>query len=375
MKKIAKLSLVTAVAVAGLTNVNAASLEEAIKGVDVSGQFRFRFQEKNVDGETTGASTNNETNSDVEVEIGVKVPVNDKVTAVFKIDNAGNHKDNSPSGKGDVEIEDYYFSYADGALTVNAGQQNIPGRLTDGAQGDGMVALYNLGAATVGAAAFANHNVDLSAISYNGSQAVYSVIAMGNVGPVSLLGQYATVEDTVDTFGIKADASIEMIKAGIEYTESELDSKTGVAAASLDDRSTLKAYVSGKAGIVSAKLTYAQTGDNGSGAIDSQANSDGLESASEFLLWNLGSSNRADLELFALDASVALTDKVSLRAAYAAGEQGKAAGKDVEEILGQVTYKMSKNLTSYVRYAEYDSNATSDNADGQRGRVEVKYSF
>ncbi len=376
MKKIAKLSLVAAVAVAGLTNVNAASLEEAIKGVDVSGQFRFRFQEKNVDGETTGASTNNETNSDVEVEIGVKVPVNDKVTAVFKIDNAGNHKDNSPSGKGDVEIEDYYFSYADGALTVNAGQQNIPGRLTDGAQGDGIVALYNLGAATVGAAAFANHNVDVSdVISYNGSQSVYSVIAMGNVGPVSLLGQYATVDETVDTFGVKADASIEMIKAGIEYTESELDAKTGVAQSARDDRSTLKAYVAAKAGILSAKLTYAQTGDNGSGAIDSQVNNDGLETASEFLLWNLGSSNRADLELFALDASVALTDKISFRAAYAAGEQGKAAGKDVEEILGQVTYKMSKNLTSYVRYAEYDSSATSDNSDGQRGRVEVKYSF
>jgi hypothetical protein len=369
MKKIAKLSLVAAVAVSGLTTVNAASLEEAIKGVDVSGQFRFRFQERKVDGSA------HETNSDVEVEVGVKVPVNDNVTAVFKIDNAGNHADTTPGGKGDVEIEDYYFSYANGPLTVNAGQQNIPGRLTDGAQGDGLVALYNAGAFTVGAAAFANHNVDLSAISYDGSQALYSVIAMGNVGPVSLLGQYASVDDTIDTYGVKADASVEMIKVGVEYTESELDAATGVAATALDDRSTFKAYISGNAGIVSAKLSYAKTGDNGSGSIDSQTNSDGLEAASEFLVWNLGSSNRADLDVFAIDASVAVSDKLSLRAAYAAGEQGSAAGKDVEEILGQITYKMSKNLTTYVRYAQFDTSATSDTADGQRGRVEVKYSF
>jgi hypothetical protein len=375
MKKIAKLSLVAAVAVAGLTNVNAASLEEAIKGVDVSGQFRFRFQEKKID--ATGA---NETNSDVEVEVGVKVPVNDNVTAVFKIDNAGNHADNTPgmangnAGKGDLEIEDYYFSYNNDALTVNAGQQNIPGRLTDGNQGDGIVALYNLGAFTVGAAAFANHNVNLGALPLDGSQALYSVIAMGNVGPVSLLGQYASVDDTIKTYGVKADASVEMIKVGVEYTESDLDGMTGVAAAAQDDRSTLKAYISGKAGIVSAKLSYAKTGDNGSGSIDSQANNAGLEAASEFLVWNLGTSNNADMDVFAVDASVALTDKVSLRAAYAAGEIGSAATSDVEEVLGQITYKMSKNLTTYVRYAQFDTSGTSD-ADGQRGRVEVKYSF
>ncbi len=372
MKKIAKLSLVTAVMVAGLTNVNAASLEESIKNVDISGQFRFRFQEKKVDKSTT----TNESNSDVEIEIGVKVPVNDMVTAVFKIDNAGNHKDDSPSGKGDVEIEDYYFSFANNGLTVNAGQQNIPGRLTDAAQGDGIVALQSMGNFTVGAAAFANHNVDVSALgsTYNGSQALYSVIALGNVGPVSLLGQYASVEDTVDTYGVKADVAVDMVKLGLEYTASDIDGATGVASAAQDDRSTLKAYVSAKAGIVSAKLTYAKTGDNGSGSIDSQVNDDGLEAASEFLLWNLGTSNNADMDVVALDASVALTDKISFRAAYATGEIGSATTSDVEEILGQVTYKMSKNLTSYVRYATFDKSGTSDE-DGQRGRVEVKYSF
>lgn len=375
MKKIAKLSLVAAVAVAGLTNVNAASLEEAIKGVDVSGQFRFRFQEKKVDGEvdtgTAATSTNNETGSDVEIEVGVKVPVTENVTAVFKIDNANDDSDDSIT-KADVEIEDYYFSYNAGALTVNAGQQNIPGRMTDGNQGDGIVALYNLGSATVGGAAFANHNVDSTRL--DGSNSLLSVIAMGNVGPVSLLGQYASVEDTVDSYNLKADANFDMVKVGAEYTESELDAATGIASADLDDRSTFKAYVAGNVGIVSAKLTYAATGDNGSGSIDSQVSTAGLEAPAEFLLWNLGTSNKADMDLYAIDASVKVTPKLSLRAAYAAGEIGNSTTNEVNETLGQISYKVSKNLNTYIRYAQFDNSASSD-ADGQRGRVEVRYSF
>ncbi|APW64674.1 hypothetical protein LPB137_01860 [Poseidonibacter parvus] len=375
MKKIAKLSLVAAVAVAGLTNVNAASLEEAIKGVDVSGQFRFRFQEKKVDGESTATlptADNNETGSDVEIEVGVKVPVTENVTAVFKIDNANDDADDANT-KADVEIEDYYFSYNAGALTVNAGQQNIPGRITDGNQGDGIVALYNLGSATIGAAAFADHNVDSTRL--DNSNSVLSAIAMGNVGPVSLLGQYATVADTVDTYNLKADANFDMVKVGVEYTESELDAATGIGAAFRDDRSTLKAYVAGNVGIVSGKLIYAKTGDNGSGSIDSQVSTAGLEAPAEYLLWNLGTSFKSDMEIYGVDASVAVTPKLSLRAAYVEGEVGSLAGKEVYEALGQISYKVSKNLNTYVRYAEFDSNGVNNSADGQRGRVEVKYSF
>ena len=212
MKKIAKLSLVAAVAVAGLTNVNAASLEESIKGVDISGQFRFRAQEKTTTGD----------NSDVEIEIGVKVPVTDTVSAVFKIDMAPN-KDDSDTTKDGIDIEDYYFAYNEGNVTVQAGQQDIPGRMTDGHQGDGIVALYNMGQATVGAAAFMNHDID----GVTGDRAL-SAIAMGNFGPVSLLAQFTDVEDVLQAYNLKADASIEMVKLGVEYTALELDSAMGV---------------------------------------------------------------------------------------------------------------------------------------------------
>jgi hypothetical protein len=347
MKKIAKLSLVAAVAVAGLTTTSsAASLEEAIKGVDVSGQFRFRAEEKNTE------FTTEHTKTDVEVEVGVKVPVTDEVTAVFKIDN-GIDEDDGSNTKGGLNIEDYYFSYNSGALTVNAGQQNIPGRLTDGAQGDGVVALYNLGAFTVGAAAFMDHNVDTV------EQAMAtSVIAMGNVGPASLLAQYVDVDDVAKAYNLKADVSIDMIKAGLEYSETDYDANN-------EDHNTFKAYVAGNVGIVSATLAYASTGDNGSGSIDGEA-----EAASEFLLWQMGSFGKSDLSAVALDVTAQVTDKISLRAAYGDGEV--AGNTDVTETLAQISYKVAKNLNTYVRYSEYEV-GNADSVD--RARLEVKYSF
>ena len=366
MKKIAKLSLVAAVAVAGLTNVNAASLEESIKGVDVSGQFRFRAQDV-----TNGGDT-----SDVEIEVGVKVPVTETVSAVFKLDFAGDKSDTNVT-EDSLDIEDYYFAYNEGNVTVQAGQQDIPGRMTDGHQGDGIVALYNLGQATVGAAAFMNHDI----AGVTGDRAL-SAIAMGNFGPVSLLGQYTDVEDVAGAYNLKADASIEMFKFGVEYTALDLDD--AITTVNDDDRSTFKAYVAAKAGIVSGTFTYAKTGDNGSGSLDNVTMSE-TETPSEYLLWNLGTAanatgtadgigRNADMELFAIDASVKVTDKISLRAAYAGGEHGNGANNDVYEALGQISYKVSKNLNTYVRYADFDnSNASDDNE--QRARVEVKYTF
>ena len=60
MRKISKLSLVAAVAVAGFSTANAQPLEEAIKNVEVSGSVVYRYNDYSNDvvgGES--AQTNN----------------------------------------------------------------------------------------------------------------------------------------------------------------------------------------------------------------------------------------------------------------------------------------------------------------------------
>ena len=92
MNKIVKLSLVTAVALAGLTTVNAASLEEAIKGVDVSGLMRYRYDDTKVkDGKSKQLN-------DYDIEVNVKIPVNDSVKAVLKIDMGGDYRADDAKG-------------------------------------------------------------------------------------------------------------------------------------------------------------------------------------------------------------------------------------------------------------------------------------
>ncbi len=56
MKKFVKLSLVAAVAVAGLTTANAKPLEEAIKGVDVSGTVAYQYNDRSSDNTTVDAN-------------------------------------------------------------------------------------------------------------------------------------------------------------------------------------------------------------------------------------------------------------------------------------------------------------------------------
>lgn len=362
MKKFAKLSLVAAVAVAGFTSANAGSLEEAIKNVDISGQFRYRMEER------SGDVTTHDSKTDVEVEVTAKVPVTDSVTAVFKIDY-GTAQSDGDNTKGSFNLEDYYFSYVNGGLTTTFGQQNVPGRMTDGAQGDGLVALYNFGSVTVGAASF----MDVTAVdANNGSDRnLNSVIAMGSIGPVSLVGQYANLDNVADAYNLKADIKAGPVMAGLEYTDLDLDSE--FASANNGDRSTLKAYVSGSVSIVSAKLTYAATGDNGSGSLDNQLKQN-IETPSEFLLWNLGTGFNADMDVIALDLSFALSDKLSLRTAYADGEIGNSNTNEVNEALIQVSYKVSSNLNTYIRYAQFDNDA-SDNEEEERARIEIKYSF
>ncbi len=49
-----------------------------------------------------------------------------------------------------------------------------------------------------------------------------------------------------------------------------------------------------------------------------------------------------------------------------------------QEVYGQLTYKMSKNLNTYLRYGTYDEkiNSTGEKVQDQtRGRIQVAYTF
>ena len=73
MRKISKISLVAAVAVAGFSTANAQPLEEAIKNVDVSGSVVYRYDSFNNSEATSGGITSGKNNYKIGLNLSSKV--------------------------------------------------------------------------------------------------------------------------------------------------------------------------------------------------------------------------------------------------------------------------------------------------------------
>ena len=212
MKKIAKISLVAAVAVAGLTSANAQQLEQAIKGVEVSGSVVYRYNDYNndtnyavegknrtlasdnggkvdTDGNNTeggaynGTSTkNNGTNSysdnNYKVGLNVAAPVNEfvKFNSRFLVadakgefagastPNGGLDSQDNGDTNVDVELSNAYFGFTGFKnTTINAGKQGLTTPWTVATQidgneqtGTGLLALHTLNQNVTFAGAYFN---------------------------------------------------------------------------------------------------------------------------------------------------------------------------------------------------------------------------
>lgn len=106
------MSLVAAVAVAGLTTANAGSLEDAIKNIDVSGAARLRLQSSNI---ATG--TNDYSKDGYTVDIATKVSDDTTVTVSFGAKDV-NSGDNATVAAGAVGFTGFNVTYTGVANTT-----------------------------------------------------------------------------------------------------------------------------------------------------------------------------------------------------------------------------------------------------------------
>ncbi|MBP9491091.1 MAG: major outer membrane protein [Aliarcobacter sp.] len=419
MKKIAKLSLVAAVAVAGLTTANAQPLEEAIKNVEVSGSVVYRYNDYNNDSKTTNDSTTNN-NYKVAANLSSKVNEDVKFNSRFLVGNdQGNFagpldtQDGSDSNV-DVELSNAYFGYTGIAnTTVNVGKQGLTTPWTvaidsDGNEqtGTGILALSTVGPVTLAAAYFNQTNLDKSTdASHNGvklfdtarkagdplygsdsalagSANVATVGAIANLDVVTLDAWYLDLTDTFDTYtiGAKSDLDLSGVKLGIDarYAALTLDKPVAnLLNGGEDNNAMAKIALTAKAGIVNGKLAYAMTDkDGGLTALDNDANT-------TLLGWTLTSNGKTDADYWQAVVGVDILSNLNLSANYGNIEykESNVSGADKmeeEEIYAQLTYKMSKNLSTYVRYGTYEKENVTTNTesnDDVRGRLQVEYTF
>jgi hypothetical protein len=459
MKKIAKISLVAAVAVAGLTTANAQPLEQAIKGVDVSGSVVYRYNDYNNDTnsasvKTTGTGgaendvndknkgTNSYSDNNYKVGLNAASQVNDfvKFNSRFLVSNSDGDFAGALDTQGggdsnvDVELSNAYFGFTGiKNTTVNAGKQGLTTPWTVATQvdgneqtGTGLLALSTLNNVTLAGAYFNQTNLhnsgNLKGVA-DGSENIATAGTIVAVGPVTLDAWYADMQETFSTYtlGAKSSTTLGGVTLGADarftaletdravaeslsgfgsYKDDTLDSSHNYTSNIHDDNSLAKLTLTAKAGIFGAKASYGKTGkEGGLTALDNDA-------TTTLLAWGVTANGKADADFYHLQAGVDILPELNFALNYAnvdytgSDSVTKNANNNVtnwsntsveeEEFYGQLTYKMSKNLVSYVRYGVFtqdtsahtgntdntvDGDSRKDTIDDTRGRVQIAYTF
>lgn len=410
MKKIAKISLVAAVAVAGLTTANAQPLEEAIKNVDVSGSVVYRYNDYNDDKATTASQKYDRSNNNYKVGLNLSSKVNEDVkfnsrflvasgNGDFATDTgsgyvAGNTGIDS-STQGDLNpgttLSNANFAYTGiKNTTVTVGKQGLATPYTTAVMideneqtGTGALVLSTVGPVTLGGAYFNQTNLQNTkdtALSgaFDGTENISALAAIATFAPVTVDAWYLDVQDKFDTYtlGAKSDFKLGSVDLGADARWASLAPKASLAQVlGRDDANTIaKIALTAKTGIINGKVAYATTGkDGGITGLDSDA-------VTVLKGWNLNTLGKVDADYWQAVAGVDILSNLNLSANYGNLQYISAVGSttdlEEEEVYGQLTYKMSKNLSTYVRYGTYTKESNSvKSIDATTGRLQVAYTF
>jgi hypothetical protein len=388
--KITKLSLVAAVAVASLTTANAQPLEEAIKNVEVSGTVAYRYNdyEENNSSKKGDSSTSN--NYKAAINLGTKVNDDVKFNSRFIAGNKTNAGEVSLNTQSDADsnvdtfLSEVNFSYTGVQNTIiTVGKQAVVTPFTvsrdsigNESTGTGIVAATHYGDMLSLTGGYFNqtnfNNNDGGLGTLNGSEGFYYVTGTLAYAGATLDATYADLQDKFDayTVGLAGNYELSDLKLSpyARYSSLDLDSTS--------DKNTLwKTGIQANLGIFGAYLAYGETNKDG-GAVGLDGSSDsGMDDH-----WRVTLSGIKDASAIYASVDAQVTDKVNVALKYSDIDVGdKNTDKnDQNEIYLQTKYAMSSNLSTYVRFGQYEVNnyyGANDDLKSTMGRLHVEYSF
>ena len=258
--KLVKLSLVAALAAGALaTSASAMPLEEAIKGVDVSGMTRVRYtaEQKKAD-----KKNSHESKWNFKAVMNVKTTIDDNFFNVVSIrygstdrgmfdeDKKGTTADNQYK----FEANQFFLGATFGNTTIQLGRQTIGAFFTDDMYGDGIKVLNTDVEGLVLAALFmdslekdrnigTNENTDFTISGDKIGKEIkaatgkmvtdhnlYGVAAIGSYDPISFQLWYASLEDVTNLFALELAGDFAVsddVKLGLkgQYAFSDFDGK------------------------------------------------------------------------------------------------------------------------------------------------------
>ncbi|MEE3712290.1 major outer membrane protein [Campylobacter sp. CLAX-7218-21] len=427
--KLVKLSLAAIVAAGALTSVaSAASLEEAIKNVDVSGYARYRFDSKKT---TTVAGQNTANAHRFTSDIDFKAALDDNFFGVIgfrydSVDVSGERakaqtnvgvNDNGFGEYGQTfNVRQFYLGYTAGNTTVQAGRQVLGTFFTDDMIGTGIKVLNSdISGLTLAAIAFDNlqgndGDMGTKAAIFGKKAAVnqatgvvadgeyvydrnlYGVAAIGSYDPVSFQVWYAALDSVAQLYALDVtlganlggvDLSLQAQAAGssvwahnyrtVEEVRQGQYALTNFSDNNLDDATFLAVELGAKAFGFDGSVGYVNINTQGDGAsLISLEDQGGFITAGEDLLdYTLIG---ADQSIYFVTAGYTFADKVRVGADYV-GSRAEERGNyvDAYEAVARVDYKYSKklNFKTWYSYIDRDNNE----ADAKHLRFEARYNF
>jgi len=385
MKNTIKLSLVAAVAVAGLTtNATAGSLEDAIKDTTISGKILVGYNYAETKSAAGVKANTNQTEYDIDLTLNTKV--NDTITATvgFQADNEINENSSTDAGtKGNnITLTKLSFTAKTDVATVIVGKQKQPTPFYDDERGDGVVALVPAGPVTIAAGHFTGlvggdlteSNRDISALA-----------VIGSVGPVNASVWYAqlsgasmgTTEDGASAYTVNLAGTFGPVNVDLTHSAAEVDDENG--GTTFEKETLTKLIVSAKVADVNLVAGYGMTND-----VDGDDRNHGVDLSNDddaktnFRLDQLVLDDHNDADAILLGASMTF-GQTTIGANYlmvGIDATTTAAKKDATELDLTVAYAMSKNfsITGLYSTSSIDDN-TVGTQDVEEDRMELSLNY
>ncbi|MDR1008377.1 MAG: major outer membrane protein [Campylobacteraceae bacterium] len=389
--KLKSLSLAAILAVGALGALSAAPLEEAIKGVDVSGSVRYRAYVQSDFNSTVSSGNKGKDAHRFSGHLQLIAPITDSLkfgtSLVTDVWNDAGSRASVPAGDtGDnsFTFDKYFFQYGEGGLTLKAGKIEIPTPWTQaaaisGSRGNGALALYNVNSDwTIAGAAYLQTNAlngyatpGLSNLdSYHN---LYALAAIGKAGPVGLQFWAANYEHIADAalFGeAKFAVSGFNAKGQVSYVKLA-DEAAGVGGAT-DDAGVFYGIEGGYKNQQLAVTAGYTASDKDQGIYTLDADADGIIKFGKQLYYR--TTNVRDVGTVFVKGG-ATVDKFGFELGYGIADVG-SRDQDYSEAYGTVTYKYAKNFGLELYYSHLDlDNDTRPNKLGTQEKTNDEVRF
>ena len=355
--KLAKLSLAAIMTVGAMSAVNAGSLEEAIKGVNLSGNARYRFED--------GTEAAKHKNS-FRVLLDFKTPVIEDVALSSRLHaNRGHAADKtSKDGNSALTLERLFVTYTPvEGLAAVAGKQYI-GTPIDDSVGTGVKVLYTLPAGLTLAAAYFDD--------VTGNEGVDNLYAAGAVFSSDMFGVRAwyanaailntNTNNTGSFIFTEATAGFEGINGTLQYATADRDWQA-------NKRDTIRVGVDGAFDAFNFKLGYIMNDKNGG-----DVSLDGSDKGDNDLLyagWKIGTMAADTNYIYA--GVGAKFGKFGASLNYVDADLPTGATGSEDEINANISYEMTSKLSTAVKYSTMSR--TGNTSDMKNFRFQAQYSF